>query len=164
METPKMPYMTLNSGKRRKRRRRSVRAALGLPPIPRQRKTTIKKGPVWGTAKRGRWKYARTNQEIVHNCPMCGKGRYRYEVECAKFWRSTPAGPQVLTSIRRGAHSKPLVVHDPCLCLGSRGQLTPRLIRLLAEGEIIERDILKHMSNISEATHIQTLLLRSEIF
>lgn len=154
MGTPKMPFMTGSSGKRR-RRRLSVRAALGLPPAPRQQGGGIKEGPAWRTSKGGRWKYARTSQEITHNCPRCGKARYRYSVECLKFWRATPSGPQVLTKINRGADSERLAVIDPCLCLGHGGRLTPRLLRLLAEGKTTESDILKHMSDISEATHIQ---------
>jgi hypothetical protein len=138
MESPKMPYMTLNSGKKRKRRRSSVRAALGLLPAPRPPEGRIKQEPAWRKAKAGGWKFARTSQEIRHNCRACGKGRYAYSVECLKFWRATPAGIQILTNINKNAHSRPLSLSSPCLCLGARGRLTPRLLRLLAEGKIHE--------------------------
>ena len=156
METPRMPCMTLNSGKKRKRRRSSVRTALGLPPLPRQRGGRIKEGPTWRKAKRGGWKFARANQEIVHKCPKCGKGRYRYSVECTKFWRLTPSGPQVLTKVNKGAYSDRLPVSDPCLCLGAGGRLTPRLLRLLAEGKTTDMNIMTHIADTSREAHLQT--------
>ena len=127
---PSIEKQSLSRG--RKRPRRSVRAALGLPPVPKQSKRGPRPEKTWRHGKRGVWKYTESVQVVEHKCSTCKRTKYRYQYSCFKFWRMTPNGPQVLTQVKKGEPGVKLPIADPCLCLGAGRRLTPRLIRLMA--------------------------------